>query len=39
LLEVDRNGRDIFTYQRPSNDIVFGSRGSKGQGVFVTHSG
>jgi hypothetical protein len=39
LLEVDRNGRDIFTYQRPSNDIVFGSRGSKGQGVIVTHSG
>jgi HEAT repeat protein len=38
LLEVDRNGKDVFTYQRPQHDIMCGSRGSDGQWVFITHA-
>lgn len=39
LVEVDRNGKDIFTYNRPNWDIMAGHRLPDGQAVIVTNGG
>ena len=39
LLEVDREGKEVVTYNRPNNDIASAHRLRSGQMVFVTYGG
>jgi HEAT repeat protein len=39
LLEVDRDGKDVFTHSRPQGDIASARRWPDGQIVFVTYQG
>jgi hypothetical protein len=39
LLEVDRTGKEVFTYNRPNYDIMSAHRSTDGQMVFVTQAG
>lgn len=39
LLEVDRDGKEVFTYPRPSPDLVAARKLRDGQIVFVTSGG
>jgi HEAT repeat protein len=38
LLELDRNGKEVFTYPRPNNDIMAAQKLRDGQIVFVTYA-
>lgn len=39
LVEVDRSGKEVFTYNRPSWDIMAGHRLPDGQTVILTNGG
>jgi HEAT repeat protein len=39
LIEVDRSGKEVFTYQRPNYDIMSGHKGPDGQMAIVTNNG
>src|SRR5262249_51438725 len=38
LLELDRTGKEVFTHQRPNQDIMAAQRLRDGQYVFLTYS-
>jgi hypothetical protein len=39
IVEYDRNGKEVFTHNRPSFDIICGKKQRNGQITFVTNSG
>jgi HEAT repeat protein len=39
MVEMDRAGKDVFTYNRPNFDIMSGYRAPDGQAVIVTNNG
>jgi len=39
LMEVDRNGKEVFTYNRPNQDICEGKKLRNGQYGFVSQNG
>ena len=39
ILEVDRTGKEVFSYPRPNNDIICGKKQHNGQFTFVTNQG
>jgi hypothetical protein len=39
LLEVDRAGKDVFTYNRAASDIMAAAKGRDGHYVFATRTG
>jgi hypothetical protein len=39
LLELDREGKEVLTYNRPNNDLMAGAKARDGQYVLVTRTG